>query len=117
MIEASGSTTGFPWAVEPAELGGRIAAMGVAAGPTDGFPAARTTLDGRSALGVRHAFDLTSETSLTRPGRPCWSLDAHERIHDAIAAGDAGQMAALMLPHLGSTPHDLVDDRLRSGGQ
>jgi GntR family transcriptional regulator, transcriptional repressor for pyruvate dehydrogenase complex len=67
--------------------------------------------------GIRRAFDLTSETSLTRPGQPCKSLEDHKRIYDAIAAGDPEQAAALMFTHLVSTTHDLVDQRVSALSQ
>lgn len=63
--------------------------------------------------GISESFDKTSETSLTRAGQPARSLAEHRAIFEAIAAGDAGLSAELMLTHLMGTTDDLLPEQQR----
>lgn len=64
----------------------------------------------RMLAGLRESLDRTSETSLTRPGRPEKSLADHHSILDAIRNRDGAQAAERMLEHLMSTSDSLIDD-------
>ncbi|MET0898524.1 MAG: FadR/GntR family transcriptional regulator [Mycobacterium sp.] len=60
--------------------------------------------------GLRTPLDRTSETSLTRPGRPLKSLADHHAILAAIRSGSPDDAADQMLRHLISTSDSLIDD-------
>jgi len=64
----------------------------------------------RLLTGLREPLDRTSETSLTRPGRPQKSLADHYAILAAIRGGSSDDAAAEMLRHLVSTSDSLIDD-------
>lgn len=88
---------------EPGLDGDRRFHLGVAA-------ASHNPLLIRLLAGLRESLDRTSETSLTRPGRPAKSLADHHGIVEAIRRHDAGAAADRMLDHLVSTSDSLIDD-------
>lgn len=106
VIEASGSPAGFGRAVELAQPGGRIAAVGVAAGPVDGVPAARITLDGLSVLGVRHGLDHYDHVlDLLADG----VLRAEPLISRVLPAARAAEAFELLEHGRGARPKVLLD--------
>jgi GntR family transcriptional regulator, transcriptional repressor for pyruvate dehydrogenase complex len=88
---------------EPGLAGDRRFHLGIAA-------ASHNPLLIRMLAGLRESLDRTSETSLTRPGRPEKSLADHHAILDAIRRGSPSEAADRMLEHLVSTSDSLIDD-------
>jgi threonine dehydrogenase-like Zn-dependent dehydrogenase len=106
VVEASGSPAGFRRALDLVEPGGRIAAVGVASGPVDDFPAARLTLDGIALLGIRHGLDHYDHVlDLLADG----VLKAAPLINRVLPAADAVQAFALLESGRGARPKLLLD--------
>ena len=93
VVEASGATSGPSTALDLLDLGGRLAAIGVAAEPVDGWDAQRLVLDGLAVLGVRHGLDHYGEAvELFRRG----VLDARPLVHSVLPLHRAAEAFALL---------------------
>lgn len=93
VVEASGATSGMSTALDLLDLGGRLAAIGVAAEPVDGWNAQRLVLDGLTVLGVRHGLDHYGEAvELFRQG----VLDAGPLVHSVLPLHRAAEAFALL---------------------
>lgn len=93
VVEASGAAAGPSTALDLLDLGGRLAAIGVAAEPVDGWDAQRLVLDGLSVLGVRHGLDHYGEAvELFRRG----VLDAGPLVHSVVPLHRAAEAFALL---------------------